>query len=195
MRWVSKSTIQIVDWVSEDCSKGLAKFAISIFHIVANEAGCERLFSLVKERTKDWRHASLLWDQLDEDETERRRALVQSEGQGVEMARWIAAEWEAKARSGEMGSLDNTTTTVVSLNNLNWAHLIPPHRLHVLDSDPQRSGNLCHLQNYLGILTSLWSLVESRWCGGQLIEEEEQYVAVMALLDTEDDSLDEIFQP
>jgi hypothetical protein len=35
---------------------GLAQLSIYLFKIVVNEAGCERVFSFLKEESKDWRN-------------------------------------------------------------------------------------------------------------------------------------------
>ncbi|KAJ7136219.1 ribonuclease H-like domain-containing protein [Mycena filopes] len=118
----------------------LAKFAITILSIVANQAGCERTFSRTKIEQADHRnrlsldkmdkrtkvradiragHAKddLLADQDHEDPSERGRALVSTtDGWRVQMAKWIgdakAAEREEQTEehAGGMTFADDEST-------------------------------------------------------------------------------------
>ncbi|KAJ6626410.1 hypothetical protein B0H10DRAFT_2211301 [Mycena sp. CBHHK59/15] len=172
-------------------AKVLAELAGTIFSIVVNQAGVERVFSFVKEHTKDRRnrlglidaqavgtlldvprYANLLQDQADEDSSECGRALVQSAaGWRTEMARWVSDAKEAEAEEID-GDIEENNFPVIP---------IPP-RLSQLRA-PRKWQPITLERLFAKTVKESLRARRGERMARRAQEEEEMYMQVMAALD------------
>ncbi|KAF7329865.1 DUF659 domain-containing protein [Mycena kentingensis (nom. inval.)] len=214
-------------------TRELALLALTIFSIVVNQAAVERVFSFVKERTKDRRnrlglpkakklllidsqiradqrragvlkerkqrvnhksitklldiprYGNLLQDLDDEDSTERGRALVRSgDTWRIEMAKWIVDARDAAAEEAE------TARELAESEEIEDMPEDPPQR-DLPDTRPPRRPRKWVPLKLVTLGNSPRKESLRTRMSRRAMQEEEEYMRVMAALDADDDTLDD----